>query len=175
MSLQGFLVKPLQRLCKYPLLIRELVNSTPSDHPDYANLTLSLSKFKAIVDSANERTRHFEQLRKLNIIRELFEKSDCLEIFQYGRKYIFDTRTNYMKDIRDKPIEVLTILFNDLIFIARQRRETLSTLKKIPLREVNIRDVPDTPGSLLFHFYLIIKLIILIIKLIKVINLKSLN
>lgn len=139
-------MKPLQRLCKYPLLIKEMLKNTPADHPDYANLSLSLTKFKDIVDAANEKTRHTEQVRRLQNIRDIFEKSDCADVFEVGRKYIYDTRPMLIKE-REKPFEVLMVLFNDLIFIAKQRKDGLSGIKKIPVREVAVRDIPDSSGS----------------------------
>ena len=43
---QGFLVKPLQRLCKYPLLIRELLKDTPENHVDRKDLLAFETKIK---------------------------------------------------------------------------------------------------------------------------------
>jgi len=36
--LESYLVKPVQRLPKYPLLIKDLLKHTDQDHPDYENL-----------------------------------------------------------------------------------------------------------------------------------------
>jgi hypothetical protein len=37
-SLDSLLVKPLQRITRYPLLLDSLISTTPADHPDYADL-----------------------------------------------------------------------------------------------------------------------------------------
>ena len=38
LDLCSFLIMPLQRLCKYPLLVKELVASTPKNHVEYSSL-----------------------------------------------------------------------------------------------------------------------------------------
>lgn len=38
LDLESLLIKPLQRVTKYPLLLKELLNHTIPSHPDYENL-----------------------------------------------------------------------------------------------------------------------------------------
>ena len=42
-SLDSLLVKPVQRLLKYPLLLKQLIDNTPQDHPDYGLLNVALN------------------------------------------------------------------------------------------------------------------------------------
>ncbi|KAJ8314820.1 hypothetical protein KUTeg_006970 [Tegillarca granosa] len=44
MPLSSFLLKPMQRITKYPLMIEKILQYTPEDHPDNQNLTDALSK-----------------------------------------------------------------------------------------------------------------------------------
>ena len=37
-ELPQYLLMPTQRICRYPLLIKELVKQTPQDHPDFTAL-----------------------------------------------------------------------------------------------------------------------------------------
>src|SRR3990167_8226192 len=39
LELDSFLIIPLQRICKYPLLLKELLKSTPPGHTDFASLS----------------------------------------------------------------------------------------------------------------------------------------
>ena len=57
LSLESFLIKPIQRICKYPLLLKELLKHTEKTHKDYANLLLAAEKIEAVVKVANEATR----------------------------------------------------------------------------------------------------------------------
>lgn len=49
-SLDALLIKPVQRLMKYPLLLKSMLDVTPQDHPDYLPLTAAIEKMQ---DSAN--------------------------------------------------------------------------------------------------------------------------
>uniref|UniRef100_A0A674NM56 Phosphatidylinositol 3,4,5-trisphosphate-dependent Rac exchanger 2 protein n=1 Tax=Takifugu rubripes TaxID=31033 RepID=A0A674NM56_TAKRU len=65
--LEGYLVAPIQRICKYPLLLRELLKRTPRKHSDYALVQESLQMMKAVCSSINEAKR---QMEKLEILEE---------------------------------------------------------------------------------------------------------
>ncbi|KAI5302054.1 hypothetical protein KEM55_001340, partial [Ascosphaera atra] len=53
-DLDSLLVKPVQRMLKYPLLLTELLNATPSDHPDHPHLQQALKETTAISVRINE-------------------------------------------------------------------------------------------------------------------------
>nr|XP_020455651.1 phosphatidylinositol 3,4,5-trisphosphate-dependent Rac exchanger 2 protein [Monopterus albus] len=65
--LEGYLVAPIQRICKYPLLLRELLKRTPKKHSDYALVQESLQVMKAVCSNINEAKR---QMEKLEILEE---------------------------------------------------------------------------------------------------------
>lgn len=65
MDLKAFLVKPVQRLCKYPLLLKELVKVTDANHPDHSNLEKALSKVESVVASINDKKRKVEEQERL--------------------------------------------------------------------------------------------------------------
>lgn len=53
-DLDSLLVKPVQRILKYPLLLSELLDSTPPDHPDHAPLLSALEEVTNISVRINE-------------------------------------------------------------------------------------------------------------------------
>lgn len=57
MDLGSLLIKPVQRLMKYPLLLHELLNSTPASHPDHKALQDALFVMKNINVNINELKR----------------------------------------------------------------------------------------------------------------------
>uniref|UniRef100_A0A7N8XKU5 Phosphatidylinositol 3,4,5-trisphosphate-dependent Rac exchanger 2 protein n=1 Tax=Mastacembelus armatus TaxID=205130 RepID=A0A7N8XKU5_9TELE len=65
--LDGYLVAPIQRICKYPLLLKELLKRTPKKHNDYTLVQESLQMMKAVCSSINEAKR---QMEKLEILEE---------------------------------------------------------------------------------------------------------
>ena len=53
-DLDSLLVKPVQRILKYPLLLNELLQSTPPDHPDYTAIADALEGVTNISVRINE-------------------------------------------------------------------------------------------------------------------------
>jgi len=68
----SFLIKPVQRICKYPLLIREILKQTDQKHKDYSNLEQAFDKIEMVVTIVNEATRQAEDVQKMLNIQNLF-------------------------------------------------------------------------------------------------------
>ncbi|XBW37590.1 hypothetical protein QEN19_003171 [Hanseniaspora menglaensis] len=60
MELQSFLLKPIQRLCRYPLLIKELYQATTPSTKYYKELEIALEISKKIANNINEHQRKLE-------------------------------------------------------------------------------------------------------------------
>ena len=54
LDLESFLIKPVQRVCKYPLLLRELERATEPDHIDYEDIAAAFEQIQSSVNSINE-------------------------------------------------------------------------------------------------------------------------
>lgn len=63
--LDGYLLTPIQRICKYPLQLAELLKYTKPDHSDYENIRQALKTMKGVAVLINERKRRMESLEKL--------------------------------------------------------------------------------------------------------------
>ena len=59
LSLEDFLVKPIQRLPKYVLLLKDLLKHTNEDHPDYNNISSTLNEFHRVNDENNKNMDRF--------------------------------------------------------------------------------------------------------------------
>ena len=55
--LDGFLLAPIQRICKYPLLLKELLKATPDDHPDHADVAMAATAMEKLVSVYVEHVR----------------------------------------------------------------------------------------------------------------------
>lgn len=53
-DLASLLIKPVQRVLKYPLLIQQIRAATPVSHPDYECLTSALEEIGRVADNINE-------------------------------------------------------------------------------------------------------------------------
>ncbi|XP_043468951.1 intersectin-1 isoform X3 [Leptopilina heterotoma] len=65
MPLSSFLIKPMQRITKYPLIIGKILENTPSHHPDRQYLTEALSKADEFCIQVNEGVREKENSDRL--------------------------------------------------------------------------------------------------------------
>lgn len=64
-SLDGFLLTPIQRICKYPLQLAELLKFTDVDHPDHVPVANALAAMKEVAELVNERKRRMECLERI--------------------------------------------------------------------------------------------------------------
>ncbi|KAJ3268442.1 Rho guanine nucleotide exchange factor 38 [Terramyces sp. JEL0728] len=55
-DLNSLLIKPVQRILKYPLLLKRLLEETQASHPDYKNIQKSLALMGQVADSINKAT-----------------------------------------------------------------------------------------------------------------------
>lgn len=63
--LDGYLLTPVQRICKYPLQLAELLKYTKTDHEDYSKIKEALEVMRGVAMLINERKRVMESLEKL--------------------------------------------------------------------------------------------------------------
>nr|XP_033797196.1 dynamin-binding protein isoform X3 [Geotrypetes seraphini] len=63
-NLGSFLIKPVQRIMRYPLLLMELLNATPESHPDKSPLTEAVLVVKDINVNINEYKRRKDLVLK---------------------------------------------------------------------------------------------------------------
>ncbi|KAK2546054.1 Arhgef38 [Columba livia] len=64
MDMGSLMIKPVQRVMKYPLLLCELLNSTPASHPDHKALENALFAMKNINVNINELKRRKDLVLK---------------------------------------------------------------------------------------------------------------
>ncbi|KAK7052828.1 hypothetical protein VNI00_004147 [Paramarasmius palmivorus] len=62
-DLHSLLIKPVQRLLKYPLLLGTILEETPNTHPDKENLRLAKAKIEDVARNVNEERRRAEVVK----------------------------------------------------------------------------------------------------------------
>ncbi|TKC48930.1 hypothetical protein EI555_007079 [Monodon monoceros] len=69
MPLSSFLLKPMQRITRYPLLIRSILENTPENHVDHSSLKLALERAEELCSQVNEGVREKENSDRLEWIQ----------------------------------------------------------------------------------------------------------
>ncbi|XP_078393523.1 rho guanine nucleotide exchange factor 3-like, partial [Cetorhinus maximus] len=142
LDLWNFLDLPRSRLVKYPLLLKEILRHTPTDHPDQLQLSQAVEMIQGIVANINMRTG----------------ESEC----QYYRK-----RLTYLDDSQMQPLiecsrvlcchgelknnkgaKLRVFLFEQALVVTRpvSRNELLFFQvyrKPIPVHQLVLEDLPD--------------------------------
>ncbi|XP_074658567.1 intersectin-1-like isoform X3 [Tubulanus polymorphus] len=148
MPLSSFLLKPMQRITKYPLMISKILEYTPDNHPDHQNLVDALARAEELCNQVNEGVREQEHSDKLEWIQThvicegLSEKltfnsvTNCLG----PRKFLhigtlFKTKSGK---------ELVAFLFNDFLLL---------TFPSKPLHSMNYRFNFDPECRVIFKMY----------------------
>ncbi|XP_008306023.2 spermatogenesis-associated protein 13 isoform X3 [Cynoglossus semilaevis] len=61
-SIAGFLLTAVQKICKYPLQLGELLKYTPKDHSDFIGVSEAYEAMKNVASLINERKRRLESV-----------------------------------------------------------------------------------------------------------------
>ena len=77
LSLDDLLIKPVQRIPRYLLFIKDLLKHTSVSHPDHAPLQQALDELTGLVERVNESEREMARTEKQ---RELLASVDGLAL-----------------------------------------------------------------------------------------------
>ena len=155
LDLTGFLIKPVQRICRYPLLLREIIKYTPESHRDHSNLVLSLQKISSIVAIVNESTPKAENvslmveiqnrfLEKFNILtptRRLLRTDPFYVLTEQEEKKLKGKAFSKKDHLRE------LFLFNDLFIITKPARDDkLALIKMCACESINYSEMEAQDG-----------------------------
>nr|XP_056710453.1 phosphatidylinositol 3,4,5-trisphosphate-dependent Rac exchanger 2 protein isoform X2 [Euleptes europaea] len=128
--LEGYIVSPIQRICKYPLLLKELLKRTPKKHSDYFALMEALQAMKSVCSNINEAKRQMEKLEVLEEWQshiEGWEGSNitdaCTEMLMHGV---------LLKISAGNIQERVFFLFDNLLVYCKRKHRRLKNSKASP-------------------------------------------
>jgi len=153
-GLEDFLIRPVQRIPRYFLLLQDLVRHTSSDHPDYANLAAAAQKVQAIAEYMNEKKREAENIMKVTEIQEMIE-GDCETLAKPHRRFVKESQLQEVTKGTVKKQAAVVFLFNDLLiitrpqgssFLSRNKTQKLLFVSSFKLSGSQVVALDDTPG-----------------------------
>ena len=160
LNLSSFLLLPIQRLCKYPLLIKELLKQTSKTHQDYKSLSMALEQLEATVNLINDRKREIETRREVSQILSKLDLGDHVLDQNPSRALVhrgFVTKMNPHGVRKDLGVRE-AILLSDVILIVKPQhfgKSVVSNVWKVSETQVRVisgETVQEKHGSQKTYF-----------------------
>eukprot|EP01087_Luapelamoeba_hula_P007747 TRINITY_DN1900_c1_g2_i2.p1 TRINITY_DN1900_c1_g2~~TRINITY_DN1900_c1_g2_i2.p1 ORF type:complete len:526 (+),score=103.43 TRINITY_DN1900_c1_g2_i2:149-1726(+) len=152
LDIMDLLIKPVQRICKYPLLFRELLRNTAETHKERAMLIEVQEKLEAVAAHVNESKRNAENLQEvLNIANQLDDVPKDFVLVEPNRRLLL--RDTLRISVNGKPTKNYeTLLFNDILLQTKKRMMLGKNKRYVFKEKVNIpqalvRDIPPSNAT----------------------------
>eukprot|EP01130_Rhizamoeba_saxonica_P004282 TRINITY_DN1751_c0_g1_i2.p1 TRINITY_DN1751_c0_g1~~TRINITY_DN1751_c0_g1_i2.p1 ORF type:complete len:454 (-),score=71.96 TRINITY_DN1751_c0_g1_i2:56-1417(-) len=124
--IKDYLIKPVQRLCKYPLLFRELLASTPESHPDYAVVKKTLEKVNEVTAQVNQHAANRDNMLSLSYFDENVTGYGSRMVEFLSRSLIIDEILSVSQVVKNKVPKGQdrhVYLFNDVIIFTKPSKK----------------------------------------------------
>ncbi|XP_036400714.1 intersectin-1 isoform X2 [Megalops cyprinoides] len=123
MPLSSFLLKPMQRVTRYPLIIKNILENTPESHPDHSHLKQALEKAEELCSQVNEGVREKENSDRLEWIQAHVQCEGLSEQLVFNsvtnclgpRKFLHSGKLYKAKSNK----ELYGFLFNDFLLLTQ--------------------------------------------------------
>ncbi|NXW80987.1 ITSN1 protein, partial [Hirundo rustica] len=123
MPLSSFLLKPMQRVTRYPLIIKNIMENTPESHPDHSHLRHALDKAEELCSQVNEGVREKENSDRLEWIQAHVQCEGLSEQLVFNsvtnclgpRKFLHSGKLYKAKSNK----ELYGFLFNDFLLLTQ--------------------------------------------------------
>jgi hypothetical protein len=164
LDLSSYLLEPMQRITRYPLLIKQILHYTPKPHPDHADLLIALSLTEKVLSEVNTAAKKAENQAKMEEISDLV---DVEALSGQGAKLELNSMTRQLgrrELVHEGPLfkaksgrKLYAYLFNDLILLCEPHRAARPSdsarqaytvyRQPLPLNETIVRETPNTNRS----------------------------
>ncbi|XP_038262511.1 intersectin-1 isoform X5 [Dermochelys coriacea] len=123
MPLSSFLLKPMQRVTRYPLIIKNIIENTPENHPDHSHLKHAMEKAEELCSQVNEGVREKENSDRLEWIQAHVQREGLSEQLVFNsvtnclgpRKFLHSGKLYKAKSNK----ELYGFLFNDFLLLTQ--------------------------------------------------------
>ncbi|XP_041459914.1 rho guanine nucleotide exchange factor 3-like [Lytechinus variegatus] len=142
LDLWNFLDVPRSRLVKYPLLFKNILKVTPSDHKDKINITQAIKLCKEIITEVDRRTGETKCKNYIDMFDYLDERQRN-HLIAYQKVLLCG---GVLKSSKGTKLHVF--LFEDILVVTRQttrnNRKCYQVYRQpIPVRTMALEDIPE--------------------------------
>ncbi|KAJ1925301.1 Guanine nucleotide exchange factor for Cdc42p [Tieghemiomyces parasiticus] len=116
-QLPSLLIKPVQRICKYELLYRELIKFSDKDAPNQADMQEGYEAAKRVANRSNETMRREENYNALKELEMRVEEWRRADFSKYGELHLFD---KFHMTTSALVNELLLYLFDDSLICCKE-------------------------------------------------------
>ncbi|XP_062264841.1 rho guanine nucleotide exchange factor 3 isoform X1 [Platichthys flesus] len=143
LDLWNFLDIPRSRVMKYPLLLREILKHTPSDHPDQQHLEEAMLMVQSVVADINRRTGESEcqSFKDRLLYSEVGQRSELIDRSR--------TLSCHGELKNNRGLKLHVFLFQDVLVLTRSVSLNDHPVsyqlcrQPIPIRQLDLEDLSD--------------------------------
>ncbi|KAJ1984319.1 hypothetical protein H4R34_000743 [Dimargaris verticillata] len=164
LAMDAFLILPFQRLLKYPLFLKHLVQATPANHPDYEMAQGVIIQFDALIGKIQRDKLHADRVDALQHLGTWIKGLDVYPLVHPQRHIV---KEGLLCQVKTQPLPpsrlhpgtmefrvmpnqltpVYMLIMTDLVVLARPRSRRSSGLAAIPFGKHDAGDMGETTAA----------------------------
>ncbi|XP_042315875.1 rho guanine nucleotide exchange factor 17 [Sceloporus undulatus] len=146
-ALSDLMIKPVQRIPRYELLVKDLLKHTPEEHPDHPFLLEAQRNIKQVAERINKGMKSAEEVeRNARIVQEIESHIEGMEDLQAPlRRFLRQEMVVEVKAVGGKKDRSL-FLFTDLLVCTTLKRKS-GSLRRSSMSLYTAASVIDTASK----------------------------
>ncbi|KAL0973784.1 hypothetical protein UPYG_G00211130 [Umbra pygmaea] len=145
-AIDGFLLTPVQKICKYPLQLAELLKYTAQEHSDYRYVAAALAVMRNVTQQINERKRRLENIDKIAQWQASVLDWEGDDILDRSSELIYTGEMSWIYQPYGRSQQRVFFLFDHQLVLCKKdliRRDVLYYKGRIDMDRYDVRDAID--------------------------------